>query len=221
LKEHAMKNLFESTNWIGYAAAAMLVLISVAAIYWASAPGTPTKPELKLPPIAEADIKPGFVGTQPFGLWTLVCQSVKAPATPAAGAEPAPKRVCRTNARMTVKGPNNAVLLAAGFNILMMDTKATPAILFRLPPAASAATNANFVIDKNTTFQAPLRCTKKECIVQGALPADALNQMKEGHTLSLIYTVKDRQQQPKKVRVDQLLHGFRQSYDAMARAIST
>jgi hypothetical protein len=45
--------------------------------------------------------------------------------------------------------------------------------------------------------------------------------MRAGHTLSLIYTVKDRQQQDKKVRVDQLLHGFRQSYDAMAKAIST
>jgi hypothetical protein len=44
--------------------------------------------------------------------------------------------------------------------------------------------------------------------------------MKAGKTLSLIYTIKDRQQQDKKVRVDQLLHGFSQSYDAMTRAIS-
>jgi invasion protein IalB len=216
-----MKNLFESTNWIGFAAAGLLVLISVAAIYWAAAPGTPAKRELKLPPIANADIKPGFTGKQAFGLWTLVCQDMKPQATPAAaGTEPAPKRMCRTNAQMTVRGPNNAVLLAAGFNVVVMDTKDTPAILFRLPPAAAAGKNANFVIDKNTTFQAPLRCSQKECLVQGALPAEALDQMKAGHTLSLIYTVKDKKQQEKKVRVDQLLHGFRQSFDAMTRAIS-
>jgi invasion protein IalB len=215
-----MKNLFESTNWIGYAAAVVLVLVSAAAIYWASAPTGPATPQMKLPPIAEANIKPGFVGQQAFGLWTLVCQNVKPPATAPAGQQ-APKRICRTNAQMKVKGPNNAVLLAAGFNVVMLDTKASPAILFRLPPAAQAGQKANFAIDKNTTFQAPLRCTQKECVVQGALPAEALDQMRAGHTLSLIYTVKDRQQQDKKVRVDQLLHGFRQSYDAMAKAIST
>jgi invasion protein IalB len=163
----------------------------------------------------------GFVGQQPFVLWTLVCQNATPPATPpAAGQEQPPKRLCRTNARMTVRGPNNAVLLAAGFNVVMMDTKKTAAILFRLPPAASAADSANFAIDENTMFKAPLRCSEKECIVQGALPADALEQMKTGRILSLIYTVKDRQQQDKKVRVDQLLHGFSQSYDAMTRAIS-
>ena len=45
--------------------------------------------------------------------------------------------------------------------------------------------------------------------------------MKAGKTLSLIYTIKDRQQKEKKVRVDQLLHGFPQSYDAMSRAITS
>lgn len=218
-----MKNLFESTNWIGFGAVGVLVLISVAAIFWASSsgsgPGQP--PVVKLPPIANANIQPGFQGTQPFGLWTLVCQNVKPPATPPAAGQPAPpKRVCRTNARMTVRGPNNAVLLAAGFNVIMMDTKQTAAILFRVPPAAAAADSVNFAIDENTMFKAPLRCTKTECLVQGALPAEALEQMKKGRTLSLIYTIKDKQQQDKKVRVDQLLHGFSQSYTAMTKAIS-
>lgn len=216
-----MKKFFDSTNWVGYAAAAVLVVISFAAIFWASQPA-PKQQAVKLPPIAEVDIKPGFVGQQPFGLWTLVCQNVKPPAegaTPPAGTTP-PKRVCRTNARMTVRGPNNAVLLAAGFNVLMLDTQKAPAILFRLPPSARAAESADFAVDKNTTFKAPLRCTQKECLLQGALPAEAIEQMRTGHTLSVIYTVKDRQQHDKKVRVDQLLHGFRQSYDAMTRAIS-
>lgn len=216
-----MKNLLNSNNWIGYAAVGVLVLISLAAVFWASSTGPgPGQGAVKLPPIANADIKPGFVGTQPFGLWTLVCQNVKPPATPPTEGQAAPKRVCRTNARMTVKGPNNAILLAAGFNVLMMDTKQTPAILFRVPPAASAAASANFVIDENTMFKAPLRCTKTECVVQGALPPEALEQMKTGRALSLIYTIKDKKQQDKKVRVEQLLHGFSQSYDAMTKAIS-
>jgi invasion protein IalB len=223
LRNALMKNLFESTNWIGYGAVGALVLISLAAVFWSSStgPGPGQKPATKLPPIANADIKPGFVGTQPFGLWTLICQNVKPPATPPAEGQAAPpKRVCRTNARMTVKGPNNAVLLAAGFNVLMMDTKQTPAILFRVPPAARAADSANFAIDENTMFKAPLRCTKNECLIQGALPPEALEQMKKGSKLSVIYTIKDKQQQDKKVRVEQLLHGFSQSYDAMAKAIS-
>lgn len=215
-----MKNLFDSTNWIGYGAVAVLVLVSLAAVFWASTPGQPQR-AVNLPPVADADIRPGFVGQHAFGLWTLVCQDMKPPASPpVASAEPAPKRLCRTNARMTVRGPNNAVLLAAGFNIVMMDTKPGPAILFRLPPAARAGDSANFAVDENTSFKAPIRCTAKECIVQGALPADALEQMKAGKTLSLVYTIKDRQQQEKTVRVDQLLHGFRQSYEAMARAVS-
>lgn len=218
-----MKKLFDSTNWIGYAAVVALVVISFAVIFWASStgPGPGVRPPINLPPIANADIQPGFVGQQAFGLWTLVCQNAKPPATPPAAGQPAPaKRLCRTNARMTVKGPNNAVLLAAGFNVIMIDTKQTPAILFRVPPAAAAADSANFAIDENTMFKAPVRCTKNECVVQGALPAEALEQMKNGRTLSLIYTIKDKQQQDKKVRVDQLLHGFSQSYDAMTKAIS-
>lgn len=216
-----MKNLFDSTNWIGYGAAAVLVLVSFAAIFWAGSTGPGGQRAVNLPPIANVSIQPGFVGQQPFGLWTLSCQNVKPPETPpAAGEEQPAKRVCRTNARMTVRGPNNAMLLAAGFNVVMMDTKQTPAILFRLPPAARAADSANFMIDQNTMFQAPLRCTDKECVVQGALPDEALNQMKTGRTLSVIYTIKDPQQQDKKVRVDQLLHGFSQSYDAMTRAVA-
>jgi invasion protein IalB len=213
-----MKNLFDSTNWIGYAAAIVLVLISFAAVFLSARPVSRTQ-VADLPAIADVDIKPGFVGHQSFGLWTLVCEDVSSKANVPPGEAP-PKRICRTNARVTVRGPNNAVLLAAGFNVLMLDTKTTPAILFRLPPSARAAARADFAIDQNTTFQAPLRCSPKECLLQGALPAEAVAQMRSGRTLSVIYTVKDRQQQDRKVRVDQLLHGFRESYDAMVRAIS-
>ena len=214
-----MKDLFDSTNWIGYGAAIVLIAVSFAAAFFVKAPA-PRPSALQLPPIAKADIQPGFVGSQAFGLWTLICQDLEAPATAPAEDETAPKRLCRTNAQLTVRGPNNAMLLAAGFNVVMMDTQPMPAIVFRLPPSARAAGHANFAIDDNTMFEAPLRCGEKECLVQGALPAEALEQMRAGRTLSVVYTVKDRQQQDKKVRVDQLLHGFRESYDAMTRAIS-
>jgi invasion protein IalB len=214
-----MKDPFDSTNWIGYGAAIVLIAVSFAAAFFVKTPA-PQPRAVQLPPIATADIQPGFVGKQAFGLWTLICEDLAAPATAPVEGETAPTRLCRTNAQMTVRGPNNAMLLAAGFNVVMMDTKPVAAIVFRLPPSARAANSANFAIDDNTMFEAPLRCGEKECLVQGALPADALEQMRTGRTLSLVYTVKDRQQQDKKVRVDQLLHGFRQSYDAMTRAIS-
>lgn len=214
-----MKDLFDSTNWLGYAAAVVLILVSFAAVFF-STNSAPPQRAVQLPPIAAADIKPGFVGKQPFGLWTLVCQNLKTPEATAEGATP-PKRFCRTNALMKVRGPNNAILLAAGFNVIMIDTQPKAGILFRLPPSAGAADSANFSIDKNTMFKAPLRCTAKECLLQGALPPDALEQMRSGRTLSVVYTVLDREKKPRKVRVDQLLHGFRQSYDAMARAMAT
>jgi invasion protein IalB len=92
--------------------------------------------------------------------------------------------------------------------------------LFVLPLGARASESVSFAVDKNTAFKAPVKCNAKQCLVQGALPAEAVEQMRTGKTLSLVYTVKDRQQQDRKVRVDQLLHGFRQSFDAMSRAIT-
>ena len=52
-----------------------------------------------------------------------------------------------------------------------------------------------------------------------ALPEEAREQMRGGKKLSLLYTNKDTKGQPRTVRVDQLLHGFRDAYDAMALAI--
>ena len=172
---------------------------------------------MRLPPIDQAKIEPGFVGQHKFGLWTLICENVT---PPGAAAETPPARLCRSNARMTVRGPNNAALLAAGFNIVMMKSQPAPGMLFRLPPAAAAADSISFAIDKNTLFKAPLKCSKTECVAQGALPKEAVDQLRSGATLSVLYTVKDREQKPRQVRVDQLLHGFRQSYDAMASAIA-
>jgi len=210
-----MKQLFESTNWVGYAAAVVLILISAAAVIFASRPSRGPA----LPPIKDVRIVPGFVGQQAFGLWNLACENPKPPAG-AAAVPAAPKRLCRANARMMVRAPNsNTPLLAAGFNIVMADTQASPGMLFRLPPAARAASSIDFFIDKNTMFRAPLRCSPKECFAQGAVPPDAVEQMRTGHTLSLVYTIKDGQQKDRKVRVDQLLHGFRQTYDAMRKAM--
>ena len=199
--------MFASTNWVGFAAALVLILLSLAAVFFSGHLS-------RLPPISDARIEPGFVGQQKFGLWTLICENVVAPGATA------PTRLCRSNARMTVRGPNNTPLLAAGFNIVMMKSQPSAGMLFRLPPTAAAADTASFSIDKNSLFKAPLKCSQTECLAQGALPKEAIEQMRAGQTLSLIYTIKDREQKPRQVRVDQLLHGFRQSYDAMTRAIT-
>ncbi len=208
--------MYGSTNWMGFAAAVVLILISLAAVFFSGRKAQAPQGAQLLPPIVPARIEPGFVGQHKFGLWTLICENLVLQA----GAQPSPVRVCRTNARMMVRGPGNAPLLAAGFNVVMMKTQSSPGMLFRLPPSARAADSVDFAIDENTMFKAPLKCSQTECIAQGALPPQAVEQMRKGTKLSLIYTVKDRAEQDRKVRVDQPLHGFRESFEAMARAIS-
>lgn len=216
-----MQNLLSKFGWPVYAGAGALVLVIGVLIFVFSGSRTPEQAALNLPPVQTADVQPGFVGQQPFGAWTLVCQNLKAKDPAAAAAATTPKRICRTNARMIVKGPNKQALLAAGFNVLMLDTRKSPAIIFRLPAGARAGASIGFAVDKNTMFTAPLKCSQKECIAQGALPSEALEQMRQGQTLKLLYTIKDKTQKDRKVRVDQLLHGFRQSYDAMTSAMAS
>lgn len=211
-----MKDLYESNRLIVLGAVGALILISLAAVFFASTPATGPGGRA-LPPVQQANIARGFIGKQPFGAWLLVCEDLtKNPAAAQSGA----KRVCRTNSRVIVRGPNNAALLAAGLNVVMTDNHKGPGLLLRLPPAAGAADSIHFAVDKHAMFKIPLRCTKTECLAQGALPADAVTQMRDGKTLSILYTVKDAQKKDRKVRVDQMLHGFRQSYDAMTTAMS-
>lgn len=210
-----MKKLLEISTWVGIAAVAALIWFSVEAIKWSREHRSGPDPQTqRLPAIQNVEIEPGFVGKQAFGLWTLSCHNVQQP-----GAAEA-KRLCLTNAKMMVRGPNNAAVLAAGFNVVMMNTQPAPGILFVLPLGARASESVDFAIDQNQAFKAPVKCNAKQCLVQGALPAEAVEQLRQGKTLSLVYTVKDKQQQDRKVRIDQLLHGFRQSFDAMARAIT-
>lgn len=209
--------MYDSTNWVGFAAALVLILISLAAVFLGSRVTSTPKDAQLLPPIQPARIEPGFVGQHKFGLWTLICENVTLRAgTPQAS----PLRVCRSNARMMVRGPGDAPLLAAAFNVVMMKTQPAPGLMFRLPPSARAADSINFAIDGNSMFKAPLKCSQTECIAQGALPQQAVDQLRSGRKLSLIYTIKNQAQQDRKVRVDQPLHGFRESFDAMTRAIS-
>ena len=208
-----MKALLESRTWVGILAAAALIAVSLATYYFTRHGGGGSQ-AMNLPPIQHVDVPPGFVGDQAFGLWRLSCRNGSAQGASAV------KHFCRTNARMIVAGPNNTPVLAAGFNVVMASNHDGPAILFVLPLAARVAKTANFAIDKNPAFEAPIACTDKQCVVQGALPAEAIEQLRSGKTLSLVYTVKDREQKDRKVRIDQLLHGFRQSYDAMAHAMT-
>jgi invasion protein IalB len=211
--------MLNSTNWVGYISAVTLIAISFAAVFLAPKPRGPGQiAAAQLPPImpAAAAIDTNFVGSHTYGLWTLVCENVRAPA--AAGAPPAAgRRICRSNAQRRVRA-NNQVLLAAGFNVLYAGQARAPAVLFRLPPTAKAGDHVDFAIDENKAFQAPMgRCTEKECIVQGILPAEALEQMKTGKTISIRYTAQINQQ-PRPVRVDQLLHGFPESFAALTKA---
>ena len=209
--------MLNSTNWVGYMSAVALIAVSFAAVFLAPKhQGVRQTAETQLPPIIPAKIESGFLGTHTFGFWTLICENVQ-PSAAAGAPQVQPKRICRANAQKRVRS-NNQVMLAAGFNVLYAGPQKTPAVLFRLPPSAGAGDHVDFAIDNNTMFQAPMgRCTPSECIVQGMLPAQALAQLKTGRTLSLIYTVNINQQN-RAVRVDQLLHGFRESFDALTKA---
>ncbi|MBI1211708.1 MAG: hypothetical protein GC190_09620 [Alphaproteobacteria bacterium] len=219
--------MLNSTNWVGYISAVTLIAVSFAAAFLAPkhqqqqpAPGpgpSPsaaeiTAPQAQLPPIQPATVDAKFMGTHTFGLWTLVCENVHSPSAP--GTE---RRICRSNAQKRVRA-NNEVLLAAGFNVLYAGPNREPAVLFRLPPTANASDHIDFAIDDNTTFQAPMgRCSPSGCIVQGILPAEALAQMKTGRILSVIYTATVNQE-PRRIRVDQLLYGFPESFEALTKA---
>jgi invasion protein IalB len=207
--------MLSSTNRIVVVAVVVaLIAISAAAIYFGA--GRFSSDRSTVPPIEKADVQPGFVGQHKFGLWTLACENAQSKT-----AEAAPVYICRANVRVMIRaGAGTRPLLAAGLNVVMMKSQAGPAMLFRLPPAARAADSIDFAIDENATFKAPLRCSETECIAQGALPADAVEQLRTGRKLSLVYTVKDQKNQDRKVRVDQDLHGFREAFDAMVRAMS-
>jgi invasion protein IalB len=216
--------MFNSTNWLGYVSAIVLIAVSFAAAFLAPkrpAPGqiAPTAPQaMQLPPIfPAATIDANFSGTHAFGLWTLICEMVHPPAAPGALTAPPERRICRVNAQKRVRA-NNQILLAAGFNVLYAGPTKEPAVLFRLPPTASAGDHVDFAIDDNTTFQAPMgKCSPNGCVVQGILPAQALAQMKTGKVLSIVYTANIGGQM-KSVRVDQLLYGFPESFDGLTKA---
>lgn len=206
-----MKSLFASKKFALYGALGVVALSAVAAGVWFMMPGSGQ--QVALPPIKEVSVPAGFVGKQAFGMWTLACENPKADA---AGA----KHVCRTNARVVVKKPKaGGLALAAGLNVVMADNQKSAGLLFRLPRAAGAANSVKFFVDKGVAFQAPLRCTQTECLAHGVLPAEAVEQMRNGRTISVVYTIKNREQKDVKVRVDHLLHGFRQAYDGMRTAM--
>ena len=209
--------MLNSTNWVGYMSAVALIAVSFAAVLFGPKHQVGGQvSEAQLPPIIPATVGADYLGTHTFGLWTLICENVQ-PKAPAGSPPAAAKRICRANAQKRVRA-NNQTLLAAGFNVLYAGVQKQPAVLFRLPPSASAGDHVDFAIDNNTMFQAPMgHCTPNECVVQGVLPAQALAQLKTGRVLSLIYTANiNRQKRP--IRVDQLLHGFRESFDALTKA---
>jgi len=213
-----MTDTFSRLGWPAFAGLGIMMLLGTLAFYLTGTLHS-SKRQPPLPPIPVANIQPGFVGEMPFGAWKLMCQNLQQAAVE--GQAASPKRLCRANARVIVKAKGDQQILAAGFNVLMVDTIDHPAIMFRLPLGARAAQTIGFAIDKNTLFTAPVRCSDKDCVSQGALPAEALEQMKSGKTLMLIYTVRDREQKDRKIRVDQMLYGFPEAFAAMSVAMAS
>jgi len=214
-----MTGALSRLGWPAFAGMGVMLLLGVMAFYLSGTHHS-SRGQPQLPPIPPVSISPGFVGELPFGAWKLVCQGLQ-PSSSSSAAASAPKRLCRANARVLVKGKGDQQILAAGFNVLMIDTVDHPAIMFRLPLGARVASSISFAIDKNTLFTAPLRCTDKECVAQGALPATALDQMKAGKTLMLVYTVKDKDLKDRKIRVEQMLYGFPEAFAAMSVAMAS
>jgi invasion protein IalB len=211
--------MFDSTNFVGYISAILLIGVSFAAVFLgAKREGAHlTSGPVVAAPVTPIAVDTTFIGNHTFGYWTLVCDMVHPRVAP--GAPPAePRRICRTNAQKRVQA-NEQILLAAGFNVLFVGPQKEPGILFRLPPSASSGDHINFAIDANTMFAVPMgRCTDSECVVQGMLPAEALEQMKTGKTITVIYTAAINAQN-REIRVEQPLHGFPESFDALAKAV--
>jgi invasion protein IalB len=208
--------MFDSTNLVGYISAILLIAVSFAAVFvGAKREGAHLAGPTVAAPVTAIPVDANFIGNHTYGFWTLVCDMVRPRAAPGATAEP--RRICRTNAQKRVQA-NEQILLAAGFNVLLVGPQKEPGILFRLPPTASAGDHVNFAIDANTMFAVPMgRCTDNECIVQGMLPAEALEQMKTGKTITVIYTAAIKAQN-REIRVEQPLHGFPESFDALTKA---
>jgi invasion protein IalB len=183
-----------------------------------------------MPPIVPFTPNPDFAGEHKFGLWTLYCRpgapGAEMGAAPAAPANPdlsadvsattAAALRCVSHARIQVKAAGQAPRVLAEFNVFMVGPDRKPYVILNVPAKAKDGKLINFQIDDHLMFSAPIGdCTGASCIVQGELPAEALTQMQGGKELRLrLYP--GGGEGP--IDFGYPLHGFKESYQAMAFA---
>jgi invasion protein IalB len=104
----------------------------------------------------------------------------------------------------------------AEFNVFMVGPDRKPFVIINVPAKAKEGKLVNFQIDDNLMFSAPVgECAGASCVVQGELPAEALTQMQAGKELRLrLYPGGSEGA----IDFGYPLHGFKESYQAMAFA---
>jgi invasion protein IalB len=220
-------------NWVAIASAALLTAAFILGVNLRPGPEhwpRPASGRAQLPLIIAFTPGPDFAGEHKFGLWTLFCR----PGTPGAemGTAPAAPAMpdlsadvpasiaaalrCVTHARIQVRAAGQAPKVLAEFNVFMVGSDRKPYVILNVPAKAKDGKLVNFQIDDNLMFSAPVGdCTGATCLVQGELPAAALTQMQAGKELRLrLYP--GGAESP--IDFGYPLHGFKESYQAMAFA---
>jgi invasion protein IalB len=193
----------------------------------------PSSARTQLPAIIPFTPGPDFSGEHKFGLWTLYCRpgapGADMGAAPAAPARPdlsadVPASIaaalrCVAHARIQVKAAGQPARVLAEFNVFMVGQDRKPYVILNVPAKAKDGKLVNFQIDDNLMFTAPIGdCTGASCAVQGELPAEALTQMQSGKELRLRLHPGGAEGP---IDFGYPLHGFKETYQAMAFAQPT
>lgn len=217
------------SSWFAAVCAALLVLVPLIGFWAGSGPQPPAKAPSgpKLPAIIPFAPSSDFAGEHGYGLWTLFCRAIPtgaaigeapaAPTNPDLDAALAPPAIatsrCVTHAAIRVGQPPQVL---ASFNVTLVGAAHTPFVVFQVPAAAGAEKFVHFAVDRHEAFRAPLSgCDAGKCIVQTALPQEALAQMLQGTELRLRIYVGEAKQA---LNFGFPLHGFRESVDALKLA---
>jgi invasion protein IalB len=219
-------------NWVGPASALLLLVAFLVGLAVRPPPDrwpSPRAGQSGLPAVIPFTPPADFAGEHKYGLWTLYCRRAApgaeigtAPAAPAAPdlsadvpASIAAALRCVSHARIQVAAPGQPARVLADFNVFVVGTDRKPYVIMNVPLRARAGNIVNFQIDENRMFTAPVgECGELSCRVQGELPAAALDQMLKGRELRLrLYP-----EGADPVDFGYPLHGFKESYDALAFA---
>lgn len=209
-----------STNWVGYASAGSLVLLSFLAIFLVKRNRELTP---ALPPVALLDVQNGYVGEHDFGAWRLVCTAqaqapsaadatgAPPPAAPDLGASQQGTPRCHIRSQLAIRQGDKLQVLSATY-IFFRDGDPEPNIAILLPASAKGGEKIHFGIDNNKAFESPLSgCTEQQCITRGQLPEGAIAQFIGGQEFRIRFTAPDKRTPVLPMK----LHGFREAYAAL------